>query len=264
MSELRSYLDFAVDVAHRAGRATLAHFGVGGAVQRKADDTPVTAADHEAERIVRDAIASRWPGHGVLGEEFGEAGAGRPWRWVVDPIDGTKSFVRGLPFYGVLLGLERDGANVLGVAHFPALGETVAAARGEGCYLSGRRCHASDAARLADATVSCTDVASFAPAGKAEAWDRMAAATAYRVGLPDAYGHALVATGRLDVMLDPRMHPWDCGPFPTLLGEAGGYFGDWRGEVTLHGGEAVSCAGPLRDEVLRVLNAPAADGEPNA
>lgn len=255
MSELRSYLEFAIELAHRAGRRTLGHFDAGVEVERKADETPVTVADREAETLLRDAIGARWPEHGVLGEEFGEADAGATWRWVVDPIDGTKSFVRGIPLYGVLIGLQRDGEVVVGVAHFPALGETVAAARGEGCHRNGRRCYVSDVRELREAVVSCTDVANFDPVGKGAAWERIVRASGYRVGLPDAYGHALVATGRVEVMLDPLMNPWDCGPFPVLLAEAGGRFGDWRGFETIDGGEALSCNGALLAEVLRLLRA---------
>lgn len=257
MSELRAQLEFAVDLAYRAGRLTLGHFRTGVTPEMKADDTPVTVADRKAEGLIRDAIVDRFPDHGILGEELGEVNPGATWRWLVDPIDGTKSFVRGLPLYGVLIGLERDGEVVAGVAHFPALDETVAAARGEGCHWNGRRCHVSGTDRLDRAVVSATDVANFAPTGKGRAWERIAASTWYRVGLPDAYGHALVATGRIELMLDPLMNVWDCGPLPVLLAEAGGRFGDWRGVERIDGGEALSCNAALFDEVVGLLD----DGE---
>src|SRR6266540_2242936 len=124
MSDLVSLLEFAIDAAWAAGQATLAHFQTGVAVERKADDSPVTIADRHAERILRDRIATQFPDHAVLGEEFGADERHGSHRWVLDPIDGTQSFIHGVPFYGVLVGLEIDGVPRLGVAHFPALGET--------------------------------------------------------------------------------------------------------------------------------------------
>src|SRR5690606_13814299 len=137
-------LDFAVEAAWRAGRATLAHYQTGIAAQPKPDASPVTAADHAAERIVRELLAERYPEDAVLGEEDGETQAGAARRWIIDPIDGTRTFIRGVPFYGVLLALEVNGRAELGVMHFPALGETVYAARGHGCYFNGRRTRVSN------------------------------------------------------------------------------------------------------------------------
>jgi myo-inositol-1(or 4)-monophosphatase len=253
MRELQEMLSFAVATAQDAGRLTLGYFQGGVRPEFKDDDSPVTVADREAERLIRERITGRYPQHGLLGEEYGEDNSGASHRWLIDPIDGTKSFVLGVPLYGVLLGLEIDGEITAGVAHFPALGETVWAGSGLGCYWNGRRCHVRDTPLLSGSTVSFTDAGNFAPAGRAAAWERISAATAYRVGWSDAYGHMLVATGRLDLMLDPLMNPWDCGPFPVLLGEAGGYFGDWQGNPTIHGGEALSTSRKLLPEVLRLI-----------
>ncbi|MEJ2679776.1 MAG: inositol monophosphatase family protein, partial [Gemmatimonadota bacterium] len=153
--ERRELLDFAVEVAEHAGRSTLEHFGPDVKVERKADGTPVTVADRESERQVREAVAARFPGDAVVGEEFGgDATGGR--RWIVDPIDGTKSFIHGVPLYGVLLALEADGEAVLGVLHFPALDETVSAARGLGCWWNGKRARVSSVDRLEGALVLTT------------------------------------------------------------------------------------------------------------
>ena len=254
MSELMGYLELALTLADRAGRLTLGHFGTGIRPTFKDDETPVTVADREAETLIRHEIGRRHPDHAVVGEEFGETGGSGPFRWWIDPIDGTKAFVRGVPLYGVLIGLERDGRIVAGVASFPALGETVAAARGHGCRLNGRRCFVSDEADLARAVVSTTDAGNFEPHGKEAAWRRVRRATWVRAGWGDAYGHALVASGRIEAMLDPAMYAWDCGPFPVILAEAGGSFGDWRGTETIHGGDAVSVNAALRDPLLRLLD----------
>ncbi len=253
MSELTDLLDFATETAFQAGQLTLRYFQTGVAPDYKGDDSPVTIADRQAEELIRSRIEQTYPSHDVLGEEFGSSGRGSSHRWIVDPIDGTKSFVRGVPLYGVLLGLEIGGVVQIGVAYFPALGDMVCAAAGEGCRWNGRRCFVSEVETLDRAVVSFTDAGSFKKYGREAAWERIQDASYHRVGWSDAYGHSLVATGRCDVMLDPVMNPWDCGPFPVLLREAGGYFGDWSGNETVYAGEALSTTRALLPEVLSVI-----------
>ncbi len=245
MSEWTRYLDVALDAAFEAGRRTLTHFQTPLEVESKADASPVTIADREAETLLRQRLEAVFPEHGIVGEEFGRSRPGAAHQWYLDPIDGTKSFIRGVPLYAVLLGLEVDGRVEVGVVHFPALGETVAAASGGGTRWNGRRVYARRAADLRAAYVGYTEAASFARHGRAAAWRRVQAECAYAPGWCDAYGHALVASGRLDAMLDPVMKPWDAGPFPVLLREAGGRFGSWDGRETIHGGEAVSVSDAL-------------------
>lgn len=254
--DLTRYVDVAIATAYEAGRLTLGYFGTGLRPDFKEDDTPVTVADREAEALIRRRLAAAFPDHGLLGEEYGEEREGSSHRWLIDPIDGTKSFVRGVPLYGVLLGLEIEGRVEVGVACFPALDELVAAASGHGCRLNGRPCRVADTAELRRAVVSFTDAASFEAHGRAEAWARVMAATGQRVGWSDAYGHMLVATGRCELMLDPVLNPWDAGPFPVILREAGGYFGDWSGRERLDGGEGLSTTARLKDEVLRLIEGP--------
>ena len=253
--DLRGYLDFAAQTAYEAGRTTLGYFQTGAArPESKPDGSPVTAADREAERLMRARIAARYPGHAVVGEEYGaeEEGAASH-RWILDPIDGTRAYVRGVPLYGVLIGLEIEGRCEVGVAYFPALDEMVRAATGEGCYLNGRRAAASGAGTLADGIVSFTDAASFEEHGREQAFRRLRRAASTSRGWSDAYGHALVATGRAELMLDPVMNPWDCAPFPPILREAGGFFGDWSGNETIYAGEALSTTRTLLPEVLRLI-----------
>jgi histidinol-phosphatase len=251
---LRPYLEFAVQSAHEAGRLTLGYFGTEAArPEFKADDTPVTVADREAERLIRRRLEARYPSHAVLGEEFGATGnPDSGYLWILDPIDGTKSFVRGVPLYGVLLGLQIEGVCEVGAAYFPALDEMVCAATGEGCFLNGRRAHVSTRS-LAQGIACFTEVDSFEEHGRAAAWKRVVSAAGSVRGWSDAYGHALVATGRAELMLDPIVNPWDCGPFPPILREAGGYFGDWSGNETIHADEAMSTTGKLLPEVLRLV-----------
>jgi histidinol-phosphatase len=249
---LRPYLEFGVQTAYEAGRLTLGYFGTAEArPEFKADDTPVTVADRGAERLIRKRIGARYPKHAILGEEYGEAEGSDPdHRWVVDPIDGTKSFVLGIPLYGVLIGLEIDGVCEVGAAYFPAIDEMVCAATGEGCYRNGRRANVSTTQCLAQGVASYTDAASFEEHGRWDAWLRVISAAGDSRGWSDSYGHALVATGRVDLMLDPIVDPWDCGPFPPILREASGYFGDWSGNETIYANEAMSTTRALLHEVL--------------
>jgi myo-inositol-1(or 4)-monophosphatase len=253
-SLLQEYLEFATQTAYEAGRLTLGYFRTDLQPEMKGDDTPVTVADRKAEELIRARIETRYPGHRIVGEEFGAKGADdtAP-RWWIDPIDGTKSFVRGVPLYGVLVGLEVDHRIVAGAAYFPALEEMIHAADGSGCFLNGRRCRVSGTASLARSIVSFTNAASFQAAGREAAWQRILASCYHSAGWSDAYGHALVAAGRLELMLDPIMNPYDCGPFPVILREAGGYFGDWSGKETIHGNEALSTSRALLPQVLELI-----------
>jgi myo-inositol-1(or 4)-monophosphatase len=260
MSEtVRTYLEFAIETAWQAGKITLGHFQTELQTDFKKDASPVTVADREAEQLIRRRIEQQYPDHQIVGEEFG--GPTTPGssdqsshRWLIDPIDGTRSFARGVPLYAVLIGLEIGGQSQVGVAHFPALGEMIAAATGEGCWWNGRRAHVSPVQQLKDGLVAHYDAAAFAKHGKGEAWERIQQVAGYRAGWCDAYGYLLVATGRADLMLDPIMDVWDCGPWPPILTEAGGYFGDWQGNPTIYGQEAMATTQPLLPEVLDLLN----------
>jgi len=253
-AQLGEMLDFAIQTAYLAGRLTLGFFGTGVEPDRKPDDTPVTIADRKAEELIRSRIEAAYPSHAVLGEEFGETGrSGASHRWIVDPIDGTKAFVHGVALYAVLLALEIEGTVEVGVAYFPALDELIAAATGGGCRWNGRPAHVSATSDMARATVCYTDAAAFAAHGRAGAWDRIQRSASICAGWGDAYGHALVATGRAEVMLDPIMNAWDCGPFPPILKEAGGTFTDWSGAETIDGGEAISTNGRLLPELLALV-----------
>lgn len=253
----RDYLDFAVETAYLAGKLSLGYFQTGLRPDLKADDTPVTAADRGAEQLIRARIEERYPHHAIVGEEFGAQGPeGASHRWYVDPIDGTKAFVHGVPLYAVLIGLEIEGTVEVGAVYFPALDEMVAAATGGGCWWNGRPARVSAETRLDRAVVSFTDANSFDHHGRAAAWERIRNATYVRAGWGDAYGHCLVATGRIELMLDPIMADWDCGPFPPILREAGGYFGDWQGNPTIHAGEALSTTPSLLPQVLALIQAP--------
>ncbi len=255
MTELREYLDFAVDMAWQAGQLTLGYFQTGVRPDFKGDDSPVTVADQGAERLIRSLIEQKYPDHAIVGEEYGAEGAeGKSHRWIIDPIDGTRAFVRGVPLYGVLIGLEIDGVPQVGVANYPAMGEMVAAATGEGCWWNNRRARVSDVTYLKDGVVAHGDVGNFEIYGRAEAWERLQKAAGFRAGWSDAYGYLLVATGRAELMVDPIMNVWDCSPFVPIIQEAGGYCGDWQGNPTIYANELMATTKTLLPEVLRLIN----------
>lgn len=257
-SSLQPVLDFITETAYLAGRLTLAYFQTGVQADYKADRTPVTLADRAAETLIRKRIEERFPADAILGEEFGRSERSSASRcWFIDPIDGTKSFLRGIPLYAVLIGLEIEGRVVAGAAYFPALDEMLAAADGLGCWWNGRPARVSQVNRLEGAWVTSTDPLSFDKTGKRAAWERLKQAAYHRGGWGDAYGYLLVATGRAEVMLDPIMESWDCAPFPPIFREAGGYFGDWKGQETIYAREALATSQALLPEVLALLNAEA-------
>jgi histidinol-phosphatase len=251
---LDSYYAFLVETAYIAGRSSLMHFQTGVIADYKADNSPVTLADKTAEMIVRTRIEKAYPTHAIVGEEFGATErVGASHRWIVDPIDGTKSFIRGIPLYAVLIGLEIDGRLTAGAAYFPALDEMLSAADGLGCWWNGRRAHVSAISRLKEAWVTSTDPGGYRDPARADAWKRLMAAAYCRGGWGDAYGYLLVATGRVEVMIDPIMELWDCGPFPPIFREAGGYFGDWEGHETIYGREALATNKAVLNETLSLL-----------
>ncbi len=250
----QSYMEFAAETAYLAGRLTLGYFQAGIRPEFKEDDTPVTVADRKAEELIRSRIEKHYPDHALVGEEFGDSGHGdKSRRWYIDPIDGTKAFTRGVPLYGVLLGLEIEGTIEVGAAYFPALNEMVTAATGHGCWLNGRRVRVSNVSKLSEAVVAFTDAGSFEAFGRGQQWEHIKKASYVRAGWGDAYGHCLVATGRAELMLDPVVSVWDCAPFPPILAEAGGWFGDWSGNSTIYANEAVSVNSSLLSEVLELI-----------
>ena len=249
---LKQLLDFAVDIAREAGAITWRHYQGSFVAERKADNSFVTIADREAEAHLRARIAEAFPDDSILGEEGEQSGSSNR-RWILDPIDGTYSFVHGVPLYGVLIGLELEGEPVLGVVNLPALGELVYAARGLGCFWNGERAHVSSTASLDQALLLSTDFGVCGQHGFGPAAAALQRQVHARRTWGDAYGHVLVATGRADIMLDPIMNVWDCAPLLPILEEAGGTFTDWSGTRTIHGGNAISTNGLLFDPVMETV-----------
>lgn len=250
----RAELDAAVEAARAAGSVTLEWFQAGPEVERKADGSPVTVADREAERVLRERLLARFPDDGVLGEEAGEEPGSSGRRWILDPIDGTRSFIHGVPLYGVMVGLEVGGDVVVGVLHFPPLRETVAAARGLGCSLNGRPCRVSGTAELSTALVVTsgdggTGGADPGLGARVAGLRRVAELAGTFRTWGDCYGYALVASGRAEAMLDPIVNIWDAAAVRPIIEEAGGVFTDWAGKPGHTSGHVIATNQALAEEI---------------
>jgi histidinol phosphatase-like enzyme (inositol monophosphatase family) len=251
--------DFACRIAAEAGQHTLKYFRSDFAVERKSDNSPVTIADREAEQLLRKLIGEAFPDDGIVGEEFPVKQGSGPFRWILDPIDGTKSFVAGVPLYGTLVGVQYAGESVAGVIEIPALGESVSARRGGGAwYRSDKaepvRAHVSQCQRLSDAIFVTSERRTFDERpGGGTAYRRLEDACWVTRTWGDCYGYLLVATGRVDVMVDPQMSLWDAAALQPVIEEAGGSFSDWRGVATVDSGEAIACPPAIWPDVLKLL-----------
>ena len=248
----RDELELAVELVREAGRRTLRWFRSEGLeVERKGDGTPVTVADRDAERFLREGLAAAFPGDGVLGEEEAPTAGSSGRRWVLDPIDGTKAFTCGVPLYSNLLALEDEHGIAVGVINLPALGETVWAGRGLGCFSDRGPATVSEQGTLEGAYVMSSSFSHW-PAG---AVARLDEAGAVMRTWGDGYGYALVATGRAAAMVDPAVEPYDVGPMPVILAEAGGRFSDLSGGEGIEGGSGVGSNGQVHDSLLDLLRA---------
>lgn len=256
-------LDFAVRIAREAGEVTLEHFRrLDLQVERKADQSPVTIADRSAEDLLRRRIVEAFGGDGLIGEEFGAVMGSSGFQWILDPIDGTKSFIHGIPLYTTLIAVLHENAPVLGVIHAPALAETVYAAKGHGCWhipgadSARRAARVSKISTLSEGLLLTTEIASFTTHRETDAIEsflelQRKARLVRTWG--DGYGYLMVATGRAEAMIDPVVNVWDAAPLQTVIEEAGGQFSDWSGKATIHSGDAVATNGLVAEEVLQVM-----------
>jgi histidinol-phosphatase len=261
-------LNFARRLAHEAGALTREYFGrTDLGVERKRDGTEVTDADKACERLIRAGIARDFPDDGILGEEFDDKPAMSDYRWIIDPIDGTFSFARGVPLYAVLIACERldrgrsiDGGVRLGVITLPALdNETVFAVRGGGAFhqVGGSDptpARVSATENPTSATLCVTSRSYFERADRLDVFERMHEALSDARGFPDAYAAVLLATGRVEAMVEPVVEPWDIAPLQPILAEAGGTCTDWAGRETVFTNSLLATNGLLHEQLLRVAN----------
>jgi histidinol phosphatase-like enzyme (inositol monophosphatase family) len=247
--------------ARESGQLTLQYFQRDGvAIEWKADASPVTVADRSAEQLLRERITAAFPDDAILGEELGERPGSSGCRWILDPIDGTKSFIHGVPLYGTLVGMECDSSPVLGIIVIPALDECLYAVRGSGAwYTRGenapRQVHVSNVPTLAESLFLTSEVASFGQRNATAVYDRLQQACRLSRTWGDCYGYMMVATGRAELMVDPIMNVWDAAAVQPIIEEAGGTFTDWQGRPTIHSGEGLASNGRVLAETLKTMSA---------
>lgn len=257
-SALDGRLAAAVELARLAGDTTLEYFQQNSfAVERKGDDSPVTVADKQAEQRIREELATRFPDDAILGEEFGAQAGVSDFQWIVDPIDGTKSFISGVPLYSTLLGIVRDRECLGGVIYLPALDEIVFAARGMGAWHAARggeltRCQVSQRP-LSDGLFVVSQVDSFAGRNAMQAYHELEQAAYVTRSWGDGFGYLLVATGRAELMVDPIANPWDLAAVQPVVEEAGGKFTSWDGQPHVFGGDGVGSNGLVHAQALEIL-----------
>jgi histidinol-phosphatase len=255
IDEIKRRLEAARSLAIEAGKLTLEYFRQPSLqVEHKADGSPLTMADQAAERYLRDAILDQFPADSILGEEFGSHSGASEFRWILDPIDGTKSFICGVPFYGTMIGVEVAGEAAVGAVYFPALDEGIYGATGHGAFsFVGQTfspARVSETRSLADAVVLTTSVEAFDTRGALEDYLSLTRRAKFARTWGDVYGYLLVATGRAEIMIDPLMNLWDAAALLPILREAGGMFTDWQGEERIDGGDSIGSNGHLHHEVV--------------
>lgn len=264
--EQRSRLELAKAIAVEAGLETLKLFRNKDLhVERKLDSSPVTAADRASETLLRQRIAATFPDDAILGEEFGKTPGNTGYRWILDPIDGTKSFIHGSPLYTTLVAITHTTPGqqeepLIGVIHAPATGETVYASVGHGCWYCEGDSHwlparVSEVDSLSEGLFLTTDVAAFGknrPSDALDVYQKLQDSARLCRTWGDAYGYLLVATGQAEVMIDPELSLWDAACLKPILEEAGGAFTDWQGVPTVHTGDAVATNGRVHEQVLMV------------
>jgi histidinol-phosphatase len=251
--EWRSRYEAALEVTRRAAQKALGYFEAVVAVEWKNDQSPVTVADRETEQELRSSLQRLFPRDGFLGEEYGVVPGTSGFRWVIDPIDGTRSFVRGIPVWATLVGLEYKGEQIAGVASAPALGQTWHALRGGGAFRDARPIRVSEVSELSESLLFYSSISWFVKANRQDAFLELVRRTQRQRGFGDFYGFVLVAQGSGEVMAEHGVHIWDVVALKPIVEEAGGRFSDWDGTPTVDRPDVIASNGRLHEEVLRIL-----------
>ncbi|NLO23483.1 MAG: histidinol-phosphatase [Fibrobacter sp.] len=237
MPEIKELLAIAKEAARIAQVEILKHYQSSFTVEWKADQTPVTIADQKAEALIREYLKQQTPLAGFIGEEFGIENPEAAYQWIVDPIDGTKSFIHGVPLFGTLIALYKKGVPLVSLISLPALNSVLWASKGAGTYLDGQRVQLSTQHQLQDALVLSGTINTIENLGYGEAFKKIRTQARLYRGWGDCYGYYLAASGRADLMFDPVVSLWDIAPLPLLFQEAGGVFSTLSGEKELFDSE---------------------------
>jgi histidinol-phosphatase len=258
--EWRSRYEVAVTAAQKAGQIALGYFPDGArarlAVEWKKDTSPVTVADREAEAFLRTTLHGAFPQDGFLGEESGAAPGTSGFRWIIDPVDGTRNFVRGIPIWATLVGLEYRDEQIAGIVHVPVWGQTFRALRGDGAFRDDCPIHVSDVASFDNASLFYSSISWFSKPGCRDAFLDLVGRVQRQRGFGDFYGFVLVAQGSGELMIEHGVHAWDVAALKPLVEEAGGRFTDWDGNPTIHRPDVLASNGRFHDETLSVLRGP--------
>jgi histidinol-phosphatase len=266
---IQSRLALGLDATFDAGKAVAEFFfGMGIDVVWKRDGSPVTKADERAETILRKRIGAVFPDDAIIGEEHEDEAGTSGFKWIIDPVDGTEAFIRKLPTFGTLVGLEYEGEMVGGICFMPAQREFAWASRGQGCWWVQDTTHAYDietlkerairaqvspVSNLQEATITTTGQGAFHRSGRVDAFLKLRAATRKDRGYGHCWGHLLVATGRMEICIEPKIREWDVACFAALLAEAGGKLTDLEGKPSVYSGHALSTNGALHEAALAAL-----------
>jgi histidinol-phosphatase len=249
----RTRYELAIEAARTAGDHARTYYDTSVKVEHKADASPVTIADREAEQIIRGLVAKSFPNDGFLGEEFGDQPGASGFRWVIDPIDGTRSFVRHIPIWATLIGLEYKGEQIGGIAYIPVMNQMYRALRGDGAHMNDRRIRVSDTGTLADSLMCYSSIRWFQGAGREATFLQLVKATQRQRGFGDFYGFTLLAEGACDLMLEYGVHEWDVSALKAIVEEAGGTFTDWNGTPTTQTPDVLATNGKLHAATLEIL-----------
>jgi histidinol-phosphatase len=251
-SELKHFLSVAWLAAHQGGQKSLKYFRKDVKVIKKIDRTPVTRADREGEVVIRGVLSKAFPHHQLCGEEFGwDKKLSPDYKWWIDPVDGTRQFIRGLPFWGTLLGLEYRGEVVAGVMHHPAINLTIWAGKGLGCYANGKRVYVSKIKKIQEGTITYGGIRRIASAPYGKKFINLVKSAYDDRSFGDSFGHALVCQGMVEANLDPVVQPYDVASAKICVEEAGGIFTDIKGKKTIYGGTCISSNGLVHGQVLK-------------
>ena len=249
-------LEVAIAAAQAAGEIALRYFRTRLTVDYKSDRSPVTQADRECEQCIIEVLRQSFPDFGIVGEEFGERGGGARARWIIDPIDGTKNFIRGVPYFAALIGLEEDGEVTTGVIYAPAVDDLLYAQKGTGAFDRNGRLRVSSVGALRDGTVVFGGLDIFRKAGRWDGFERLVWASGRQRGFGDYFGHTFVARGQAEAMVELDLKPWDLAAVKIIIEEAGGRLTDFTGAATIYGGDAIASNGLVHDEILKLLRSP--------
>ncbi len=251
---LEELLDFSINLMKKSHRITLKYYDKKISHKLKKNKTPVTKADFKCEDYLISKIKSQYPGHDILSEERGEHNNKSDFKWIIDPIDGTRNFMRKIPFWGTLLAVEWEGEVILGVISMPAIDEFIYAAKGMGCRYNGKKVKVSKISSLSDSYLIYGGLEYILKQPRSDNFLTLARQCLYTRGFGDCHGHSLIINGRAEIMLDPFVAPYDVAPVKICIEEAGGILTDFKGNDTIYSGNVLVSNGRIHDEVIKVLN----------